>query len=178
MDVSAEDIRKIAEAVRDAVKDSLREEFSKIIDEKIAPLHARIDKLQTDNDDLRQQLDELEQYGRRPLIRFSGIRETQGEDTKTKILEATSTAGINLQPDDIINSHRLGNPNSKRKGPRQIIARLKSVDTKFHILRNARKFKQHDETKHISANEDLTKRRDRLLYLCRQLCRQRRLRNA
>lgn len=67
---------------------------------------------------------------------------------------------------------------SKRKGPRQIIARLKSVDTKFHILRNARKFQQHDESKHISANEDLTKRRARLLYLCRQLCRQRYLRNA
>ena len=37
MDVSTEDIRKIAEAIRDAVKDSLRKEFSKIIDEKIAP---------------------------------------------------------------------------------------------------------------------------------------------
>ena len=35
MGVSTEDIRKIAEAVRDAVKDSLREEFSKIIDEKL-----------------------------------------------------------------------------------------------------------------------------------------------
>ena len=136
--------------------------------------------MQTDNDDLRQQPGKLEQYGRRLLIRFLGIRETQGEDTKTKILEATSTAGINLQSDNIINSHRVVNPNSKRKGPCQIIARLKSVETKFHILRNARKFQQHDETKHIhvSANEDLTKRRDQLLYLCRQLCRHRRLRNA
>lgn len=179
MGISPEDIKKIAEAVRDAIKDSLREEFSKIVDEKVTPLKAQIHKLQTDNDDLRRQLDDLEQYGRRPLIRFSGIQETPGEDTRAKILEATSKAGINLQSDDIVNSHRVGNPSSsRRKGPRQIIARLKSVDTKFHILRNARKFQQHSQTKHISANEDLTKLRDRLLFLCRQLCRQRQLKNA
>lgn len=34
---------------------------------KYAPLHAVINKLRTDNKDLRRQLDELEQYGRRPL---------------------------------------------------------------------------------------------------------------
>ena len=37
MGISTEDIGKIAEKVRDAVEDSLREEFSKIIDEKAAP---------------------------------------------------------------------------------------------------------------------------------------------
>ena len=137
MGVSTEDLRKIAEAVRDAVKDSLREEFSKIIDEKIAPLHARIDKLQpamTTSDNNWTNWSNME--GARSYV-FRAFERRKG-----KTQEATSTAGINLQPDDIINSHRVGNPNSKRKGPRQIIARLKSVGTKFHILCNARKFKQ------------------------------------
>ena len=174
--ISPDDIQRIAVAVRDAVKESLREEFSAIIEEKIAPpLHTEINALRTENNDLRRQLDELEQYGRRPLIRFSGIPEMVGEDTKTKILEATATAGIPLQGDDIINSHRVGKP---KNGPRQIIARLKSVDTKFLILKNSVKFRKHEQTKRISVNEDLTRYRDRLLFLCRQLCREQKLKNA
>lgn len=64
---------------------------------------------------------------------------------------------------------------NERKGLRQIIARLKSVDAKFHILQKAKKFQQHEKNK---VNEDLTKLRDRLLFHCRQLCRQHRLNNA
>jgi hypothetical protein len=173
--ISPDDIQRIAVAVRDAVKESLREEFSAIIEEKIAPLHKEINTLKTENNDLRRQLDELEQYGRRPLIRISGIPEMDGEDTTTKILEATTSAGIPLQSDDIIISHRVG---KQKKGPRQIIARLKSVDTKFFILRNSAKFRKHEQTKRISVNEDLTRYRDRLLFLCRQLCREQKLKNA
>ena len=44
------------------------------------------------------QLDELEQYGRRPLVRISGIRETNGEDPKAKILEVTTKAGMIYVP--------------------------------------------------------------------------------
>lgn len=61
------------------MKDSLREEFARIVDEKIGPLHAAIDQLRFDNTDLKRQLDELEQYGRSSLIRFFGIRETTGD---------------------------------------------------------------------------------------------------
>lgn len=179
---SPEDVQKIAAAVRDAVKESLREEFSNIIEEKIAPLHTEIETLKTENNDLRRKLDELEQYGRRPIIRFSGLPETEEEDTKSKILNATRAAGIILHSDDIVNSHRVGkpvnNPGKQRHGPRQIIARLKSVDTKFYILRNAAQFRKQETTKMISVNEDLTKYRNRLFYLCRKLCREKSLKNA
>lgn len=40
---------------------------------------------------LRRDLDELEQYERRLLIRLCGIPESSSRDTKAKILEATST---------------------------------------------------------------------------------------
>lgn len=78
------------------MKDSLRGEFARIVDEKIGPLHAAIDQLRFDNTDLKRQLDELEQYGRSSLIRFFGIRETTGEDTSALILQVTNTAGIAL----------------------------------------------------------------------------------
>lgn len=170
--ISAEDIQKIAEAVRVVVRESLREEMSQMIAEKVKPLCIQVDKLRDENKQLKMQLDELEQYGKRPLIRISGIPESSAEDTKAKIIDVTTKAGIELSPDDIINSHRVGKP---RNGPRQIIARLKSVDTKFGILKDLKKLRSHNDTKNVRINEDLTKFRDRLMYLCRQLCRRGRL---
>ena len=86
------------------------------------------------------QIDELEQYGRRPLVRISGIRETNVEDPKAKILEVTTKAGTVLCPDGFITSHRVGKPHSK---PRQIIVRLNSVDNKFSFLRYGKKLGKH-----------------------------------
>lgn len=176
--ISADDIKRIAEAVREAIKDSLRDEISNMIEEKTEPLRNEIEQLQRDNMNLRRDLDELEQYGRRPLIRLSGIPESSSEDTKAKILDATSKAKIKLSPDEIVNSHRVGHPKRQRAGPRQIIARLNSVDTKFRILRSSKLFQNNVQTKGISVSEDLTKYRDKLLYLCRQLCRNGELKKA
>ena len=173
--ISAEGMQSIVEAVKAAIRESLRDEISTIVSEKIKPLNDQVDKLRCENHQLRMQLDELEQYGRRPLVRISGIRETNGEDPKVKILEVTTKTGIDLCPDDIITSHRVGKPRSK---PRQIIVRLNSVDTKFSLLRSAKKLGKHSETSNIRINEDLTKFRDRLMYLSRQLCRFGRLRKV
>uniref|UniRef100_K1QI41 Phosphatidylinositol-4-phosphate 5-kinase type-1 alpha n=1 Tax=Magallana gigas TaxID=29159 RepID=K1QI41_MAGGI len=85
---------------------------------------------------------------------------------------------IKLSPDEIVNSHRVGHPKRQRAGPRQIIARLNSVDTKFRILRSSKLFQNNVQTKGISVSEDLTKYRDKLLYLCRQLCRNGELKKA
>ena len=82
------------------------------------------------------------------------------ERPKGKIPEATSTAGINLQSDDIINSHRVG--------------KFSTVSNRW--IRNFT-FCVHvtPENSNNMTNRSiyLTKRR-----LCRQLCRQRRLRNV
>lgn len=108
--------------------------------EKTEPLRNQIEQLQIENMNLRTYLNELEQYGRRPLIRLSGIPESSSEDIKAKILETTSKAKIKLSPNEIVNTHRVGNPKRQRAGPRQIIARLNSVDIKFRILRSSKLF--------------------------------------
>ena len=105
------------------------------------------------NNDLHLQLDELEQYGRRPLVGFSGIPEVQGEDTTDLILNVTKKAGIST------------------RAPRQIIARLRSVDLKFKLVKSHKILQRNPETKQVPINDDLTKRRDELLFLRRQLCR-------
>ena len=149
------------------MKESLREDITSSIEEKIAPLRKEIDVLKTVIYNLRRQLGELEQYDRIPLIRFSGVPKTDGEDTNSKILEAATTAGITLQPGDIVN-----NPDNYSKGPRQIIARLQIGGHKIPYSKKRNKIQETEKTKRISVNEELTKYRDRL---CRQLCREQKL---
>ena len=49
------------------------------------PLREEIDKLKYENRKLREDLDSVEQYGRRSLIRISGIPEPEGFGSKIYI---------------------------------------------------------------------------------------------
>lgn len=94
------------------------------------------------------------------------------------ILDAPNKAEIPLQPDDVVSSHRVGRPHKdNRSTPRQIIASLKSV-VKFRLVKTYKKFKENPDTRNIKIIEDIIKYRDRLMYLCRRLCRARQLKNV
>lgn len=85
--ISDEDIQKMT----DSVKSKLSEDIVKIINEKTAPLITKIDNLDKENRKLKNEVDALEQYGRRSLIRISGIREPAEEsDTTEKIRKIIS----------------------------------------------------------------------------------------
>lgn len=172
--IGEDDIVRIAAAVKLSIQDELSALVKQEVTKAVEPLNAKINKLESMNNDLHLQLDELEQYGRRPLVRFSGIPETAGENTTDLILDVTTKAGISINRDDIVNSHRVGAPTNRHRThtPRQIIARLRSADLKFRLVKSHKSLKRNPETKHVSINEDLTKRRDKLLFLCRQLCRE------
>jgi exosome complex exonuclease DIS3/RRP44 len=174
-----EDVLRIAAAVKQALQDEISQLVESEVARAVEPLHNRIDNLEQENKNLFHQLDELEQYGRRSLVRVSGIPEHPDENTSTLLIEATKKAGIPLQPNDIEVSHRVGKPNNRSgTGSRQIIARLKSVDLKFRLIKNWEKFKKHPDTRQISVNEDLTKYRDKLMYNARQLSRNRRIKQV
>ncbi|XP_062598945.1 uncharacterized protein LOC134260402 [Saccostrea cucullata] len=100
------------------------------------------------------------------------------ENTSDKIMGAVTAAGIPFQREDIIVSHRVGKRDANRTRPRQIIARLRSVDLKFHLVKNSRKFAEIEKTAGITINEDLTKYRDKIMFLGRQLCRNRRIKSV
>jgi hypothetical protein len=70
-------------------------------------LEAKITRLQTVDSDLHLQLDDIEQYGRWPLVRISGIPETPDENTTNLILDVTTRAGISLTHDGMFNSHHV-----------------------------------------------------------------------
>jgi hypothetical protein len=176
--ISEEDILRIAAAVKQTLRDDITQLVAIEVAKAVEPLQEKIQHLESQNTKLFHQLDELEQYGRRPLVRVTGIPENLGEDTTSIILNVAKKAGVTLQSDEVVNSHRVGNPKNSKSGPRQIIARLKSVDVKFRLVKSHKQLKKHPETKGISFNEDLTKYRDKLLFLSRTLCRNNMLKQA
>ena len=80
-----------------------------------------------------------------------------------------------LKQEEIVNSHRVGKPNRDSRHPRQIIARLSSVDVKFRLVKNSRNFKNSETYSSVHINEDLTKFRNKLMYIGRQLVKRREL---
>ena len=66
------DLQNIAEAV----KADLMPDIRKLISAATAPLEQEIVSLKAENAKLRDSIDGLEQYGRRPLIRVTGINES------------------------------------------------------------------------------------------------------
>jgi hypothetical protein len=100
--ISDENIQKIA----DAVKSKLSEDIVKIINEQTAPLITKINNLEKENNKLKNEVDALEQYGRRSFIRISGILEPAEEGgTTEKVRKIIS--------DNIIRSHRVGKPDEQ-----------------------------------------------------------------
>jgi hypothetical protein len=175
--ISSEDIQKIAMAIKSVIQSDIKD----MVAIEMQPLKDELNALKHENFKLRYQIDDLEQYGRRPLIRVSGIPETPGENTTVttvKILQATVKAGIDLSVNDIKTSHRVGKQNPQKPAPRQIIVKLDNVNKKFELLKNSRQFKKHPDMANININEDLTKYRNRLAYYCRQLAKHRRLKKT
>jgi cell division protein FtsL len=108
--ISDQDILRIAAAVKLSLQEDIAKIVSIKVEKAVQPLEEKIRHLQTENSKLFLQIDELEQYGRRPIVRVTRVPENQGEDTASLILDITKKAGIELEPDEIINSHRVGNP--------------------------------------------------------------------
>src|SRR5690606_16723040 len=120
-------------------------------------------KLHAAEASFKEQMDEMEQYGRRNSIRIFGIPETvQGlnarEDTTEAVCQTlTSTLGLSVSPNEIDISHRIGSADGDR--PRPIIVKFVRREKRLEVLRNRKKLAGTP----VSIDVDLTKERARLL---------------
>lgn len=170
LSLSEEDIDKIATAV----KQKITVDIESIITAKTEPLIFRISKLERENNELMANLDSLEQYGRRSLIRVAGIIEGgSDEDTNTIVQKIISDIDPDLSPTDIERSHRVGKLGDSRghnhARPRQIIVRLTNPIVKRRILKCRKNLKSYSKYKHVYINEDLTRTRNKIHSHARQL---------
>ena len=168
---SSEDIQRIADAVKATLGDEIKALVENEVTKAVQPLGAKINHLKEENRSLFFKLDDLEQYGRRPIVRVSGIPETPNENTTEKIVTTLAKTDIPLQSEDIIISHRVEKWSNARDKPRQIIAKLRSVDLKFHLVKNAKNLRRHVATSSVAIIEDLTTSRYKLMFIGRQLFR-------
>ena len=183
--ISDEDIQKIA----DAVKHTITKDIELLIYQKTAPLFQRIENLETENRQLKRDLDALEQYGRRSLIRVTGVKEEDAdEDTDALVCEILGDIDPEFNTTDVERSHRVGKASAQvdelqSAEPqevtsdsvpepvkvRQIIVRLKNPVVKRRILQCRRNLKQYDKRKDVYINEDLTQTRNMIHAYARKL---------
>ena len=87
MSITEENIIKISKAV----KAEILADINKLIHARTEPLVPKISKLETENKQLQKDLDALEQYGRRSLVRISGLSErATGDETTTAVRKIMS----------------------------------------------------------------------------------------
>lgn len=128
------------------LEDKINDQQQTIVD-----LQQNLAKTESDHDD-------LEQYTRRTNIRIFGIPEDQEVSTDNQVLEFLKTElGIELNPNDISRSHRIGAQRTTNTKPRPIIVRFTKHNTKVEILRQRRKLKVNRRP--FAIYEDLTKSR-------------------
>ena len=117
---------------------------------KLSETDKEISDLKHENQELREELDELQQYSRKPSIRVYGIPESEDEDTDQLLLQLFNER-MQLEPpvqlQDIEISHRVGRTpypaqSSDKPSHRAIIARFASRRIKAKVMREKKKLKQ------------------------------------
>ena len=108
-------------------------------------LQARVDDLETENADLRDDLanmqneigelkwrdDELEQYSRRNSFRISGIQENDELSTDEIIMAIANKYNIDVDIKDIDRSHRVGMKSDRRNRAISVKCTSYGEETRF-----------------------------------------------
>ena len=127
--INPNDIVQIASSLRALMLPEIKQVIRESMQDVTKTLKAEINKLQKDmedlqvekadlcktNDDLETRLsaveyenDSLEQYSRRNSLRISGIPEEPGENTDQRVIQLAGGLGVDINPEDIDRSHRIG----------------------------------------------------------------------
>ena len=159
-------VQKVSESIKREVE-SLKNEVVLLRaelrnrDKKIQDLEAKVDSLAAE-------VDSLEQYSRRNSMRIAGIPETVGEDTPGVLINILNN-DLKLDPPLVVSEldrvHRVGKPSSNPARPRSILVKLATYRSRKRVMDLRPKLR---ETSWFF-NEDLTKRRDNLLYQARRM---------
>lgn len=175
------DYENIADRVSAKLSDRLKklEEECAAKDERITSLEKRIEELEGKADD-------QEQYSRRTSVRIYGVPETQGED----ILSVTNQLFESIDVSPTINRvHRVGAPRKSSSGstegdtgsaagmtrpsnsPRPILCQFVAYPDKVKVIKK-RSLLSSSSHRNVFINEDLTRKRAKILFNARQMKRQ------
>ena len=149
----------IKAAVETAIESKLgpiKEENARLTKENIE-LTKRVTKLES-------AIDDSEQYSRRNSLRVSNVKEDSDENTDQIVLSIANELNVDISPNDIDRSHRVGKPSTSK--PRDILVKFATYRARQRLygIRSSLKNSEYDG---VFLNEDLTQRRSKLLYEAR-----------
>ena len=195
---NSDDLAVIAETLKESFKLELvsmvdaisQKQTQTIVDGVIEGLHAKISQLENanlqlahENRELRsrvlqleQNADAAEQYSRRNCLRLSGLPEQSNENTDSAVLKICETLKVPMDVRDIDRSHRIGKPSTAK--PRQVIIKFATYRARQRIFKARSGLKDTDDYEGVFINEDLTKKRNAILYAARRLVKHGKLRGC
>ena len=146
-------------------------------DDLIARNKQEITQLRSENTELRNELDDLQQYSRRNAIRISGIPEPANEKPQDvqKVVKKliADDMKVDINDFDFCRMHRVGKakPVSAQHPeglPRQIIVKFTRYSARRKVMKARKTLKDLTDRPHrIYVNEDLTRKRAQLARLAR-----------
>ena len=201
--INPNDIVQIASSLRalmlPEIKQVIREsmqDVTKTLKGEINKLQKDMEDLQVENADLRKTNDELEtrlsaveyendsleQYSRRNSLRISGIPEEPGENTDQRVIQLAGGLGVDINPEDIDRSHRIGKLEQDRprvgrgalrpkRRPRDILVKFARYNARDKLYQERKDLRNLETHANVFINEDLTKKRSKLLFDGRTLAR-------
>ena len=129
-------------------------------------LHVR--NLEAVTSQSHEEVNDLEQYGRRECLEFYGL--AWNENIDDLVLHVSKMAGVNLKAEKISVSHRLSPASDKNPQP-TIIPRFCSRKTRDAVFSQRHRLRSHNKAHpkgRIFINENLTKINRRRFNLCLQ----------
>ncbi|KAK3090014.1 hypothetical protein FSP39_008521 [Pinctada imbricata] len=162
--LSDDDVVRIALAVKTLINLDVEQ-----LNTKYNNLVQCCNQLVAENKRMSQKLDDLEMYSRRSCIRIFGVPESEA-DTNRAVLDIAKELQVNVDPSDLVVSHRVGPPpRPKDTKPRAIIARITNYTARHELLRQSKKLQKNPNRRGVYINQDLTKTRNKLAYHSRQI---------
>ena len=126
-------------------------------------LHQSTEMLENEMNEVQDEQESQEMYGRRNILQVDEYEEQDGEDTNQIVLKLFKAMGLkNVNFRDICRTHRNGR-RRKYGGPRPIYVKLVSHDLKDEVLKRKNELRKNAAYKNVFINENLTRRR-RWLY--------------
>lgn len=170
------DMAKDPEVIN-CLKSSISIDYEKIADIVTSKLVTRIEKLENEllqkDAEIRSlektvatldvRCDQLEQYSRRISVRISGIPEKNQEDPEHEVNAVFTAMGISPT---IQRCHRVG-PKSTEGKPRPLLVQFTGYRDKNLVISKRNSLRR--TMPQVFVNEDLTRKRAKLLFLARKM---------
>ena len=156
-------------------------------DEKIEALQKQLDSKVSEVDDLKMQIDEIDQYSRKYCINIKGVPETQREDPIEIVMNIADGIGVSLQTSDIDVAHRIGRLERNTRGAkaRDLCVKFRSYQKRQEMWQSRKTLRsrpqaptrktrgrapsQGEKVPDIFMYENLTRYRQQVMYAAREL---------